>query len=47
MQDLLGKKIPMVNEKYYIADQGIREAVLGGGWKDINLIWRIWYLWNY
>lgn len=37
-QDLQGKKILTVNEKYYIADQGIREAVFGGNRKDINLI---------
>lgn len=37
-QDLQGKKILMVNEKYYIADQGIREAVFGGNRNDINLI---------
>ena len=37
-QDLQGKKILAVNEKYYIADQGIREAVFGGNMKDINLI---------
>lgn len=37
-QDLRGKKILTVNEKYYIADHGIREAVFGGNMKDINLI---------
>jgi len=37
-QDLLGKKILTVNEKYYMADHGIREAVFGGNRKDINLI---------
>lgn len=37
-QELQGKKILAVNEKYYIADQGIREAVFGGNRKDINLI---------
>ncbi|MFI3326528.1 MAG: ATP-binding protein [Clostridia bacterium] len=37
-EDLQGKKILSVNEKYYIADQGIREAVFGGNMKDINLI---------
>lgn len=37
-QDLQGKKILTVNEKYYIADQGIREAVFGGNRRDINLI---------
>lgn len=37
-QDLRGKKILTVNEKYYVADHGIREAVYGGNRKDINLI---------
>ncbi|MGL6199225.1 MAG: ATP-binding protein [Lachnospiraceae bacterium] len=37
-QDLQGKKILTVNEKYYIADHGIREAVFGGNMRDINLI---------
>ncbi len=37
-QDLHGKQILSTNEKYYIADHGIREAVLGGNMRDINLI---------
>ena len=37
-QDLHGKRILSVNEKYYIADHGIREAVFGGNMKDINLV---------
>jgi len=37
-QDLQGKKLLTVNEKYYAADHGIREAVFGGNMKDINLI---------
>ena len=37
-EDLQGKQILASNEKYYIADHGIREAVLGGNTKDINLI---------
>jgi len=37
-QDLQGKQILMSNEKYYIADHGIREAVFGGNTRDINLI---------
>jgi len=37
-QDLQGKKLLTVNEKYYVADHGIREAVYGGNMKDINLI---------
>ncbi len=36
--DLVGKKILSVNEKYYIADHGIREAVYGKNNRDINLI---------
>ena len=32
-----GKQILASNEKYYIADHGIREAVFGGNMKDINL----------
>ena len=37
-QDIQGKKILTVNEKYYMADHGIREAVFGGNRKDINLV---------
>lgn len=37
-QDLQGKQILATNEKYYIADHGIREAVYGGNMRDINLI---------
>ena len=37
-QDLQGKKILTINEKYYVADHGIREAVFGGNRKDINLV---------
>ena len=37
-QDLQGKKLLTVNEKYYMADHGIREAVYGGNMRDINLI---------
>lgn len=37
-QDLQGKKILTVNEKYYVADHGIREAVFGGNMKHINLV---------
>ena len=37
-EDLQGKQILASNEKYYIADHGIREAVFGGNAKDINLI---------
>lgn len=37
-EDLQGKQILTTNEKYYIADHGIREAVFGGNMRDINLI---------
>lgn len=37
-QDLQGKRILTVNEKYYVADHGIREAVVGGNMRDINLV---------
>ena len=37
-EDLQGKQILSSNEKYYIADHGIREAVFGGNMKNINLI---------
>lgn len=36
--DLQGKQILSTNEKYYIADHGIREAIFGGNMRDINLI---------
>ena len=37
-QDLRGKKILTVNEKYYMADHGVREAVFGGNQRDVNLV---------
>lgn len=37
-QDVQGKQILATNEKYYIADHGIREAVFGGNMRDINLV---------
>lgn len=37
-EDLAGRQILSVNEKYYISDHGIREAVFGGNTRDINLI---------
>ena len=37
-EDLQEKQILSTNEKYYIADHGIREAVFGGNMRDINLI---------
>lgn len=37
-EDLQGKQVLASNEKYYIADHGIREAVFGSNTRDINLI---------
>ena len=37
-QDIQGKQILSTNEKYYMADHGLREAVLGGNMRDINLV---------
>ena len=36
--DLIGKKVLNVNEKYYIADHGMREAIFGSNQRDINQI---------
>ena len=36
-EDLQGKQILTTNEKYYMADHGLREAVFGSNMKDINL----------
>lgn len=38
--DLIGKKILNINEKYYIADHGIREAILESNQRDINQIFK-------
>ena len=35
-EDLVGKKILSINEKYYIADHGIREAVYGSNTRDMD-----------
>lgn len=37
-EDLQGKQVLSSNEKYYIADHGIREAIFGVNMRDINLI---------
>ena len=37
-EDLQGKQILSTNEKYYIADHGLREAVFGANRRDINLV---------
>lgn len=36
--DLIGKKILTVNEKYYIADHGLREAVYGKNNRDVEIV---------
>ncbi len=36
--DLIGKKILNINEKYYIADHGIREAIMESNQRDINQV---------
>ena len=36
--DIEGKRILAVNEKYYIADHGIKEAMFGNNIKDIQLV---------
>ena len=38
MKTCKASRFSHLNEKYYIADHGIREAVFGGNTKDINLI---------
>ncbi len=37
-QDLRGKRILQIDEKYYLADHGIRQAVYGENFRDIHLI---------
>lgn len=37
-QDLQGKRVLASNEKFYLADHGIREAVFGGNTKDVQLV---------
>ncbi len=37
-EDLQGKQVLSYNEKYYIADHGIREAIFGVNMRDINLV---------
>ena len=37
-QDLRAKQVLTTNEKYYISDHGIKEAVFGGNMHDINLV---------
>lgn len=37
-EDVCGKQIFTTNEKYYIADHGIRAAIFGENFKNINLV---------
>lgn len=37
-QDLVGKQLLSINEKYYVADHGLRQAVYLLGNQDINLV---------
>ena len=37
-KDMVGKKVLSVNEKYYVADHGLREAVTGKNQPDISII---------
>lgn len=37
-EDLRGKQILSINEKYYAADHGLREAVYGNGTRDIDQV---------
>ena len=37
-QDLQGKQVLSTNEKYYLADQGVREAVYGNNTRDIQIV---------
>lgn len=37
-QDINGKKMLKVNEKYYVVDHGLREAVIGSNLQNIELI---------
>lgn len=37
-QDLLGKKLLSINEKYYVVDHGLREAIYGHNARDIDQI---------
>ncbi len=37
-QDINGKKVLKVNEKYYVADHGLREAVIGSNLQNVEII---------
>lgn len=36
--DLIGKEILQINEKYYLADHGLRQAIYGSNMRDIEMI---------
>jgi len=37
-EDLIGKRILQVSEKYFVTDHGMREAIYGNNERDINLV---------
>jgi predicted AAA+ superfamily ATPase len=37
-QELIGKKILTINEKYYVADHGLRESIYGKNNRDIEIV---------
>ena len=37
-QDVNGKKVLKVNEKYYVADHGLREAVIGSNLQNVEIV---------
>ena len=37
-QDINGKKMLKVNEKYYVADHGLREAVIGSNLQNVEIV---------
>ena len=37
-QDINDKKVQKVNEKYYVADHGLREAVIGSNLQNVEIV---------
>lgn len=37
-QDINGKKVLKVNEKYYVVDHGLREAIIGANLQNIEIV---------
>ena len=37
-QDVQGKALLAINEKYYVVDQGLRQAVYGGNGRDVSQV---------